>query len=269
MSDSLDPDLAPGTDEEQVRQLLAAARHTEPIPEDVAARIDAALVGLTLEPAEDGDAPEEVPDLATVRRRRTARNLLVAAAAVVAVGIGLGQLDLNLTSDDSADSGSSTADSAFESAGSTPKQEGADADAGAGAAAVGRVVNLDPDRFGRQVRRLAVTADARVDSMLGRQSPSDNADGDSGSGKEAPAPQAYSLALSCNDTAWGPGVRLNVRYDKEPGVLIFRPKQGQTQVVDLYLCSRPASEEAPNDDSAASATSGRIAPVRSITLSGS
>jgi hypothetical protein len=43
----------------------------------------------------------------------------------------------------------------------------------------------------------------------------------------------------------GPAVA--VRYDGEPGVAVFRPVHGDTQVVDLFLC-------------------GHDGPYRSITL---
>ena len=39
-----DPELTPT--EEQVRRLLADARHTEPMPDDVAARLDGVLADL-------------------------------------------------------------------------------------------------------------------------------------------------------------------------------------------------------------------------------
>src|SRR5688572_21810095 len=87
----------PPADDERIRRLLAEARHTEPMPEAVAARLDGVLAGLSADRTrlgqqgahEDHRAP--VVDLAARRRRRTAANLLVAAAAVLVVGFGISQ----------------------------------------------------------------------------------------------------------------------------------------------------------------------------------
>jgi len=73
--------------EEAVRRHLVAARYTEPVPGDVAERLDRVLAGLQSERS----PTTTVVDLASRRRRRTAR-LLVAAAAVVVAGVGIGQI---------------------------------------------------------------------------------------------------------------------------------------------------------------------------------
>ena len=82
--------------EDDVRRLLADARHTEPMPADVAARMDDLLAGLR----PDSPVAPEVPDAEPVpvstpaprhpavaslaaQRRRRAAGMLVAAAAVV------------------------------------------------------------------------------------------------------------------------------------------------------------------------------------------
>ena len=83
-----DPDLTPP--EEQVRRLLADARHDEPMPDDVADRLDRVLADLQ---DESRRTPAPI-DLAARRRRRIARNVLVAAAAVVVVGVGISRVDL-------------------------------------------------------------------------------------------------------------------------------------------------------------------------------
>lgn len=264
-------------DEEQVRRLLAEARHDEPMPAEVAARLEETLAALaatpplagvddpaadgTVQPDRDGpdragqdrDAPDRrVPDL-TARRRRTARNLLVAAAAVVVLGVGLAQLDVSPGGEDaatSADSVTGEADGA--GAGDGDGAEAAEspvpADSGeetysAGqdsapvpqtealsgrAAAFATVVRLHPDHFAQQIRRLA------ADHATERQN---NAQRDSSAAAE----------VRCDDEAWGEGTRQAVRYAGSPGVLVFRPAQGRTQVVDLYLC-------------------GAADPARSITL---
>jgi hypothetical protein len=215
-------DLSP--EEEQVRRLLADARHTAPMPDDVSARLDAVLADLR---DEDPAAPDPVvvtqrpADLAAARRRRNARSWLVAAAAVVVVGIGVDQVvQGGGGSDDEA--GGSSADSA--SSGQTVQRPAEDSGAGGGdaasspSAASGRPeagartapVRLDPTRFGTQVTRL------RDGSTSARLSP------------------AY--RATCPARGWGLGSAVPVRYDALPGVLVFRHVQGDTQVVDLFLC---------------------------------
>jgi len=96
-----------------VRALLASARVTEPVPDDVAARLDTTLAELTADRrgTEAADAPDEATSVVVPLRRRSrlAPRLLAAAAAVVIVGaggIGIAQV-LSTQSDDLA-----TADSA-------------------------------------------------------------------------------------------------------------------------------------------------------------
>lgn len=258
-----DPDLTPGLTpdqtpaEEQIRRLLADARHTEPMPDDVAARLDGVLADLA---SEDGAGPRRASDhsavraadLAAARRRRTVRHLLVAAAAVVAIGIGINQADLTVTGDDanSESSGSSdVAGSAPEpAAGAEGQRDGALDEGGpesahkldSGAAGYqSRVVRLAADRFGAQVRRLQVEA---KNMTMADQSASASQDFDG---------SLYSLgrALSptCSTRGWGAGLLVPVRYDGDLGGLVFRQARGETQVVDLFLC-------------------GRDEPTRSITL---
>ncbi len=81
------PGLSPA-DDARIRRLLAEARHTEPMPGDVVARLDRVLAGLA-EERKERLAP--VVELAS-RRRRTAASLLVAAAAVVVVGVGISRV---------------------------------------------------------------------------------------------------------------------------------------------------------------------------------
>jgi hypothetical protein len=228
-----------GPEEQEVRRLLADARHTEPIPDEVSARLDAVLADLRANepPASSTGAPDgTVTDLAAARRRRTARSILVAAAAVVAIGVGISQIP-HLGSGDSDDSAGSSADNSL-SNGSQSEQDSA---GGANAqppdlAPSDHPPRLDPDRFGDQVARLQRTY---------------------GSDERLPAPgtaakqfaegRSDAMAASCSADRWGHGRALPVRYDHQAGVLIFRDARGDTQVVDLFLCGR--------DD-----------PVRSITL---
>src|SRR5438128_2541809 len=90
-----DPDLPeelPGlseAEEARIRALLAAAKHEEPMPDAVVARLDRVLAGLAEEPLEQPPTAHVVP---LDERRRRATRMLVAAAAVVVLGVGIGQV---------------------------------------------------------------------------------------------------------------------------------------------------------------------------------
>lgn len=252
-----DPDLTPA---EEVRRLLADARHTEPMPADVAARLDGVLAGLA---ADDGAGPPRASDgsaaraadLAAARRRRTVRNLLVAAAAVVAIGVGINEADLTvsggaedaMSSDTSgggdaapgaapgAESQREGAADAVPNTSSADKPRRAELDSGLAGYAV-RPVRLSAERFGTQVRRLRVeTKELALNDMSG----------------QAATDGLFSLDRAlrpgCSTRGWGAGLLVPVRYDGGLGALVFRRALGETQVVDLFLCG---SDE----------------PARSITL---
>lgn len=248
-----DPDLTPA--DEQVRRLLADARHTEPMPDDVAARLDRVLTDLAGERRDADHADRSVAvatSLAAARRRRTARNLLVAAAAVVAIGFGLNSVDLTVSGGDedsaASDAGADSAGvpNAAQAEGTGPARDElsaespgafeADKDGGVtGSLAYGPPVRLTSDRFGAQVRRLHTNTRtmALTDSS------------------DAPTDGLFSLGRSlrpgCPTTGWGTGLLVPARYDGRLGAVIFRKATGETQVVDLFLCG--------NDE-----------PTRSITL---
>lgn len=207
-----DPDLTP--EEQEVRRLLADARHDEPLPDDVAARLDGVLADLG---AETSSAPD-VDLAARQRRRRTARNVLIAAAAVVVIGVGISRVDLDTVGD--ADSGSSSAESSL------------DDDAGGDTAAPvaparGPVLRLRSEDFDQQLDRLG--ADQGYAALTQRA----EAELDAG------ATTLSDLAARpgwCDDPAWGRGLRLAVRYDGERAVLVLRQASGGSRDADLYLC---------------------------------
>jgi hypothetical protein len=208
-----DPDLTPA--EEQVRRLLADARYTEPLPDDVADRLDRVLADLG---AEDEDPARRTPppiDLAA-RRRRLARNVLVAAAAVVVLGVGISRIDLGAGG---ADSGGSASESA-------PRADSDGADTAGGALASIPLV-LRSETFDQQVRRLQ--AGHALNGLAG--TPADLATEDA-----APSGRSDPVPTDCDDPAWGPGERIPVRYDGARGVLVLRPPAGGTRDVDLFLC---------------------------------
>lgn len=209
-----DPDLTP--EEQQVRRLLADARHDEPLPDDVAARLDGVLADLVAEPR--STAP--VVDLAARRRRHVLRNVLVAAAAVVVVGVGIGRVDLGATGED--DSGSSAESSALDDGGGS-----APSGAAPEAVAPGRVLRLTSEDFDERLAR--ADAAGGLDALAARTQ--DELDQGTYDYSSLDAPPGW-----CNDAAWGRGLRIAVRYDGEPGVLVLRRPSGGTREADLYLC---------------------------------
>ena len=199
-----DPDLSP--QEEEVRRLLASARHDEPMPDDVAARLDRVLTDLRAE-----GTPRPPADLAAARaRRRRLTTTLVAAAALVVAGVGVSRLDLTSDSMDAGSSdsaGSSVSDSQRED-GPTPEDPGA-----AELSLPTATVTLSADGFDREVRQLLKRA--------GKASTEDRAL--AGGVPACPAPS-------------GGGTALPAEYDGAPAVLVVRRPAGGVRVVDLYVC---------------------------------
>lgn len=235
MTGSEDP-LTP--EEEEVRRLLADARHTGPPPPEVVARLDRVLGDLAQEP--DRAAP--VVDLS--RRRRRVASLLVAAAAVVAVGVGVSQVvSPQPASDDSRATGAA-AERADEGRDSVKPEGPANGVTSSGA----EPIPLD-DQAGK-VELFKLRPDHLEDDFTVARRELAAADA-------AGAPRAYSYAgprsadraagAACNTDQWGRGRFVPVRYGNTPAVLVFRRPDGATQVADLFLC-------------------GSVEPVRSITL---
>src|SRR5262245_22319839 len=203
----------------RIRRLLAEARHTEPMPADVAARLDGVLADLNAERSKES-AP--VVDLAA-RRRRTAASLLVAAAAVVVVGVGLGQVlpDLRGGSADQATSSGEvpSAESAASDAGGAQADRRAEASpvvpAPSAERAAAAPVRVRSAHFGADVQR------AR--SKAGASEPDDNTMG-------------LFMAPVCPVGDVGPGTAIAATYDGTPAYLVLRPPAGDSQVVDLYIC---------------------------------
>lgn len=229
-----DDDLTP--DQQEVRRLLADARHDEPMPEPVVARLDRVLTGLAEEPVREGP----VKDLATRRRRAT--SLLAAAAAAIAIGVGVSQVvDNGTVSQDSL----STADRGDEDAAAgdseTAVEEGDNED---GSAAAANESQQETERSTRSFGTLSRDAYAQDVSALRDQAGAP----DKLSGAPEGEPDAASAAgATCLSDAWGEGTFVPVRYAGTPAVLVFRRASGDSQVADLFLC-------------------GDSEPLRSVTL---
>lgn len=202
-------DLTPD-EESRVRRLLADARHTDPMPDDVVARLDRVLVGLAEEPA------REAAVVRLADRRRRATRLLVAAAAAVVVGFGGSQVIGGM--------GGMDAETAMSGADEEPAApEAADGDAGgeeegAPSAARDRVAKIRPQSF---------AADAEALRDDGRTLVTES---------DAQRDEGNAYLNICTSGAWGAGRYVAVRYAGDPGWIVFRRPQGDTQVADLFLC---------------------------------
>jgi len=226
-------DLTP--EEEQVRRLLADARHSEPMPEDVAARLDEVLAGLREHPAPVVRTAPSGADLDAARRRRRVRSWVLAAAAVVVLGVGFNQVDWTGLSAGDGDSASSDAvpDSA---AGAEAPAESTEEDRDLRTA----VRRLSSERFGEEVELLRATRA----TLSSDQAPLAASRPD---GLDVFQDGEAEYSVVCDLGRLGLGRAVPVRYDGERGWLVFRVPEGDTQVVDLYLC-------------------GRDEPTRSVTL---
>jgi hypothetical protein len=219
-----DEPASPETDE--VRRLLAEARHTEPMPADVAARLDDVLTGL----AAGEPKPAEVVPLEARRRRRAAAGWLVAAAAVVVGAVAVAPHLHN----GSAGSGTAAEDSARGQSSNT----GNTGQAPSPNAAAPSSQNSSPGKAPRiaagalVIRAHHFPADARAarqQLLAGRYSQ-----------LEATAPSPCGVAPSG-------GHLVPAEFRHAPAALVFRRARAGSQVVELYVC-------------------GQAAPVRSTTL---
>lgn len=243
MADDDRPDEREATPEQEaaVRRLLADARARDPLPADVASRLDGVLAGLRAgsdprggrDPV-DGTATAPVVDLAARRRRRRAGALLIAAAAVVAVGVGIGQVVDTGGTDGAAtstDTGAAGADRLEEDAeGAAPDEAPPSVNAvpspstgveGEAPRKAG-VLAVRSQRFATDVRRIQR---AEADGL--RQQDRQTYDQ-----VEPVAPARF----RCPPADWGRGRLLGVLYDGAPTVLAFRAPEGDSQVVELLRC---------------------------------
>lgn len=237
--------------EDDVRRLLAEARHHEPVPVDVAARLDRVLEQLA---AEDPADQAPAADLETHRRRRRARNLLVAAAAVAVVGIGLGQLDLTSSTsdvdaggDESAGSSSVAADDGLLDDQPSPAAEAENP----GADALGRSLNADqlamkpapqptgPGAIAVEDRDFASAKRLRAlrDLPSGRRTALLNEYRADSPALDKSLGAAW---FACKPGPYGDGRLVAVQYDGHPAVLAIRPATGDSAVVELLRCGSAA-----------------------------
>jgi hypothetical protein len=229
-----DPALSPA-EEAAVRARLAEARHTDPVPDHVVARLDEVLADLTAERTADPTAepsadrgPDDAPVAPVVplasRRRRALATGLVAAAAVVALGVALPQVLDSTGGSDSASSGSA-ADSGGSVAEDGPGQGDDSDDAAAGSApselAEGGVASSE-----RSGSAFAAPLALRSDQDL----------------RPAVRPLARRGAVTAYDANpgcvldVGDGDRVDATWDGLPAVVVLRPVEEGRQDVEVFVC---------------------------------
>ena len=227
--------LHPQPDADAVRRLLADARHTGPMPDEVIDRMDAVLADLAgspVGPEEPGGAPTPATVVSlTSQRRHRAAGMLVAAAAIVVGGVVVAQHLPGSSSQSNPSAASRAEDRSLSSAGGrrvrpdAPQANRGDLTAGAAQIRGGRLL-VRPQHF---------TADALAGRrVLESRTP----------------PSAYELLSRSASSCGGPGAggeRVRATYQRAPAVLVFHAPGSSSQVVDLYLC-------------------GSSSPVRSATL---
>lgn len=239
--ESLDPRA-----EAALRRALADARHSDPVPVDVAARLDDVLARLR-----EGEAAAPAVDLEARRRRRSATRLLIAAAAVVIVG-GVGARVLGpgpSGSDASTGSSASSADSGSSRIDGDPQREAAGgATAESPMASDGQVApspqSLDGTGGYRAQSGRGGAADldalrstpALTESGFVRQVASLQAAAQELATSRQRLSAAAGVNAACGPGDYGDGTLVLVDYAGDPAVLAFRTPSGQTQVVDLLQC---------------------------------
>jgi hypothetical protein len=232
MSDQGDPRSLPELTPEQeteVRRLLAAARHDEPMPTDVADRLDTVLAGLSRdEPGAHGVAP--VVDLAARRRRRNAAALLAGAAAVIVAGFVGGQV-IDVGSDDDGGTAASTQADA-DRAGSANDESAAGATGESQDPAAPGLAPEDVPGPVLQLRSAHLASDLR-EQLAGYPA----ADGS----VESSAGRAAFAAVGCTPPApadaFGLGELFRAVYDDTPAVLALRPPTAGAQQADVLDCA--------------------------------
>ncbi|KRF00717.1 hypothetical protein ASG88_09715 [Nocardioides sp. Soil777] len=232
-----DPALSP-TEEAAVRARLAEARHTDPVPDHVVARLDAVLADLTAErtakpsaePSADRREPVDAPVAPVVplasRRRRALAAGLVAAAAVVALGVALPQVLDSTGGSDSASSGSA-ADSGGSVAEAGPGQgDDAGDDAAAGSAPSELAEGDGAASSERAGSAFAAPLALRSDEAL----------------RPAVRPLARQGAVTAYDASpgcvldVGDGDRVDATWDGLPAVVVLRPVEEDRQDVEVFVC---------------------------------
>ena len=220
-------DLTPDQTE-SVRRALADARVTDPIPTDVAARLDHVLDGLHAERNGTG----KVVSLDARKRRRNASRMLVAAAAVVVGGFGIdAMLGHDLLAGQSAnDSPGSAANREEVVPPATAPSKGSDLGEGS--------VASPTDGVKDGLNGLAsgpVPTSGYAYALPGELSIQPDSLFDDARRVMASVETLQRMVTRCVTPGAGETAVL-VSYEGRPAALLIQPPQGQDQVVELYSC---------------------------------
>jgi hypothetical protein len=219
------------------RLLAAAARPAPPLPDDVAARLDARLAALMAAGAAGAkdQSPQAAADTsagpgasgAPRPARRRWPQLLVAAAAVSVLGLGLGNV---LGGSMSGDSSQPTAGSAAEDGGG-PETEDRGADSQAPGASTLREESAGPARKGPvRLRTRSLAADAQLVEDFELAIPA---------GRDARNEDACVPPPTTAGAAWLP-----VLLDGEPALLVLGVPRDGSRLAEVYTCADPGSPAA-------------------------
>jgi hypothetical protein len=230
---------------EAVRRALAAARHDQPIPAEVAARLDATLAGLVAEDAVPAvaaamvaSAPAEPARVAAVipLRRRRLPVLLVAAAAVVAAAVATPQL---------LDRSDEQPTIAAHDDRPTVLSDRAEAVRPSDAQAPAPELSSTLSALGVTELRDTTLADDLANLLQQNRTQQKSLDSvplngaaDQDSAATVDAPDAYSTAIpTCGPAEPPAGSRLfQARYRGHPAVVIALPVTGDVTPVEVYDC---------------------------------
>jgi hypothetical protein len=238
--------------EEQVRRALASLP-AEPMPEEVAARLEARLGQLQAERAADGDPVEKPADRPTsitgpsgdpARRNRRWPTVLVAAALLAVVGVGVGNVLDDVTGGAGPDG--MTAESGGEAAEEPPRTldqgpreaelpPAQESHAGATSMVAGRMVHT-----AKRVALHSKTLDHDVSAFMAVRLPRAAANEEMRSQSADKAAEARRLArlfTPCQLPRTRPGDQLvAVRLDGDPATLVLHEPADGTRVAEVHSC---------------------------------
>jgi hypothetical protein len=237
-TDEPDEQLDPASpeDDARIRGLLSSARVTEPMPTEVAARLDDVLAGLAAERGMVDPLPAD--NVVPITRTRRHRVVAVLGAAAAVVVLGLGFATFFNSAENGADDAASGDDAGFsergaqeeDAADAAPESAAAPEDSlgnETGGGATNRDVYREGDR-GFAVRSRQLSRDlARIqDQVLVVPADADYARG------LVLSPQDF----TCRLAGPSPGVLVAVRYDGRPAFVRFLEPMGESQVVEVLQC---------------------------------
>lgn len=268
MSDPSEESLDPA--ETAVRDLLASARGSGPVPDDVAARLDARLAELVAE--RDAGVPELAPrgagtpaqgsrsPSARRRRSRVAGALLGAAAAVVVGGVALTQVPglgpgAGSSGDSAITGGEESAREGAHDGASGPEdldepldgaEDGADegAEGGAEGQDEGGGEGADGGPSGQPAPVATVSSATLVEDLVAVRAALGDGPGGTASGRPSPG-SAPGASLCLPPTPLGPGaVTVAVLWDGAPAVVVLEPAGADGQAAQVRTCgSRPRVQD--------------------------